>query len=109
MADYKRTYESFWKPIIEDEKGNINRDRLMKELSDFKQLLDSIPSVYEEVTCHGVSKPFADPKYVIESHRNAFINRGIALDDLRNMSVMAKHYSPYEVVVSLGAIEDLLN
>ncbi|MCI3196942.1 hypothetical protein GXP75_14915 [Bacillus sp. HU-1818] len=109
MADYKGIYESFWKQIIEDEKGNINKGQLMKELSDYKYLLDSIPSVYEEVTCNSVSKPFADPRYVIESHRNAFINRGIALHDLRNKSVIAKHYSPYEEVVSLGAIEDLLN
>ncbi|MGX6580124.1 hypothetical protein ACWMNW_01350 [Bacillus velezensis] len=108
MADYKRTYESFWKMIIEDEKGNINKDQLMRELSDFKQLLDSIPHVYEEVTCHGVSKPFTDPKYVIETHREVFINKGYALEDLKNMSVMAKHYSPFEKVVSLGAIEDLL-
>ncbi|ADP32517.1 hypothetical protein [Bacillus atrophaeus] len=108
MADYKDVYESFWKQIIEDEKGNINKDQLMKELSDYKYLLDSIPSVYEEVTCHGVSKPFADPKYVMESHREAFINRRYALEDLKNMSVMAKHYSPFEKVVSLGAIEEYL-
>ncbi|WP_268517302.1 hypothetical protein [Bacillus atrophaeus] len=41
MADYKDVYESFWKQIIEDEKGNINKDQLMKELSDYKYLLDS--------------------------------------------------------------------
>ncbi|MGE9752946.1 hypothetical protein ACQP3R_08545 [Bacillus inaquosorum] len=108
MADYKDVYESFWKQIIEDETGSINKDQLMKELCDYKYLLDSIPGVYEEVTCNTVSKPFADPKYVIESHREAFINKRIALDDLRNMSVAAKHYSPYETVVCLGAIEGLL-
>ncbi|WP_437132782.1 hypothetical protein [Bacillus atrophaeus] len=108
MADYKGTYETFWKQIIEDEKGNINKDQLMKELSDYKYLLDSIPSVYEEVTCNSVSKPFTDPQYVIDSHRNSFINKETALDDLRHMSEMAKHYSPYEKVIGLDAIEDLL-
>ncbi|MEE4532790.1 hypothetical protein CHR37_04745 [Bacillus velezensis] len=108
MTDYKDVYESFWKEIIEDGTGNINKEQLMKELCDYKYLLDSIPAVYEEVTCNTVSKPFADPKYVIETHREAFINKRIAIDDLRNMSVVAKHYSPYETVVSLGAIESLL-
>ena len=43
MANYKEVYESCWKQIIEDETGNINKDQLMKELCDYKYLLDSNP------------------------------------------------------------------
>lgn len=57
MKDYEIAYESFWKEIIEDDEGNINKDQLMRELYDFRCLLLKVPLVYDHVTGGAISKP----------------------------------------------------
>jgi hypothetical protein len=42
-------YNDFWKPILEDENGNINKDQLIKEFADFSYVMDQVPQVYCEI------------------------------------------------------------
>ncbi len=42
MTEYEKEYEDFWKAIIENEDGSINKDQLMRELSDFSVLIGNV-------------------------------------------------------------------
>ncbi len=54
--DYKETYNSFWKELVENDDGTLNMDSVMKELADYKFLLDQIPLIYDHVTGGLLSK-----------------------------------------------------
>lgn len=53
---YKEVYNSFWKELVENDDGTFNKDALMRELSDYKFLLDQIPLIYDHVTGGLLSK-----------------------------------------------------
>ncbi len=55
--DYNQVYEEFWKDIIEDENGNLNKDQVKRELADFYFIMNEVPKVYMEVTGGMISKP----------------------------------------------------
>lgn len=57
MEEYEKVYNDFWKELIEDEDGNIDKDSMMRELNDYAFLLDEVPKVYMEVTGGRISKP----------------------------------------------------
>lgn len=65
MRDYKKDYEEFWKDIVENKDGSLNKDAVMRELSDYSMLLDFVPKVYMEVTGGRVSKTNTTPDAVI--------------------------------------------
>jgi hypothetical protein len=46
----EENYNVFWKEILEDDAGNINKGQLMKELFDFSVILREVPKVYCEVS-----------------------------------------------------------
>jgi hypothetical protein len=81
---YKHTsedvYDARWKKYIENEDGTVNMEKLKNELTDYLQLLENVPQVYDELA--GMSKPFTDPKYIIKRVHERFIDRQIAYDDL---------------------------
>lgn len=53
--DYPEVYESFWKKIVENEDGTLNKDQVMRELYDFHHLIEQVPTVYSHVTGHRMS------------------------------------------------------
>ena len=55
MNDYRKVYEEFWKPIIEAS-GEPSFDQIMRELSDYKFLMDQASKVYYHVTGGLLSK-----------------------------------------------------
>lgn len=55
--DYVKTYEDFWKSIVENPDGSLNLDQVMRELGDYKALLGQASEVYSEVTGYRISKP----------------------------------------------------
>ena len=65
MVDYEQTYEDFWKAIVENPDGNLNLDKLKRELHDFKTLVRNVSLVYDHVTGGRISKPMTDPGVVI--------------------------------------------
>lgn len=70
MKDYEKTYNEFWKDLVEDEHGNLDKDKVMRELSDFSVMLDEVPKVYDHVTGGRISKPNTCASAVIAEHDN---------------------------------------
>jgi hypothetical protein len=61
----KENYNAFWKEILEDEAGNINKEQLMKELSDFSFMLREVPKVYMAISGNKLSYPTYHAETVI--------------------------------------------
>ena len=56
MQDYEKTYDEFWKEIIE-KNGVVDIEQVKKELHDYHFILGEVPKVYCHVTGSRVSKP----------------------------------------------------
>lgn len=56
MKDYKKKYEEFWKGIVENEDGTLNKDQIMRELSDYSMVMDHCSSAYSVMTDGIISK-----------------------------------------------------
>lgn len=65
MEDYVKTYKEFWEELLTED-GVLNMDQVMRELHDYRLLLDSVPNVYDYVTGGNISKPFTEPSIVCE-------------------------------------------
>lgn len=53
-------YENFWKEIVENPDGTINKDQIAKELYDFSRLISNLSSLYSYITGGMVSKPMTN-------------------------------------------------
>jgi hypothetical protein len=58
-------YNAFWKEIVEDGAGNINKEQLMKELYDFSFMLREVPKVYMAISGNKLSYPTYHAETVI--------------------------------------------
>lgn len=67
MQDYEQTYEEFWKRLVENEDGTLNKDAVMRELHDFHFMIEEVPKVYEVVTGGMLSKPNYHARGVIQA------------------------------------------
>ena len=65
MQDYERSYEEFWKDLIENEDGTLNKDRLKRELHDYRMIIENASKIYDHVTAGRFSKPNALAEDVI--------------------------------------------
>ena len=54
--DYKENYENFWKDIVENEDGSINKDQLMRELADYSMVMHNCAMAYSTMTNQRISK-----------------------------------------------------
>lgn len=54
-ADYAIQFEQFWRNLITDNRGNLNEDKIARELSDYSDIMDEVSKVYSELA--GLSKP----------------------------------------------------
>jgi len=52
----KDNYDEFWKEIVENPDGTINKEQLKKELEDFSFLMDQVPKIYCHITGNILSK-----------------------------------------------------
>lgn len=69
---YKEVYDLFWKELVENEDGSLNKDAMMRELSDYKFLLDEVPKVYCYVTGEKLSKPHYKSDIVIAAFEDHY-------------------------------------
>ena len=53
---YQEEYEDFWKDIVENEDGTLNKDQVMRELSDYSMVIDNCEKAYSEMTNGIISK-----------------------------------------------------
>lgn len=54
--DYIKDYEEFWKDIVEKEDGTLNKDQVMRELSDYSMIMDNCERAYYMMTNGLISK-----------------------------------------------------
>lgn len=65
QSDIDKKYDSFWKEIVENPDGTLNKEQLKKELYDFSQLIGNLSALYCYITGDTVSKPMTDTKCVL--------------------------------------------
>jgi len=51
----------FWKPVVCDDQGNLDVEKVKNELHDYGILLKQIPQVYDHVSGGMISNPFTLP------------------------------------------------
>lgn len=79
MKDYEESYNRYWKGIVENNKGEIIMDQVMRELHDYMILLDTIPKLYDYVTGGRCTKPFTDievVKQLVDEHYQEIFGDG---------------------------------
>lgn len=64
--ELKQRYEYFWKDILENPDGSINKEQLYKELSDFEMLMNNVTKIYMLATGNKVSYNTTLPETVFE-------------------------------------------
>lgn len=70
---YVEVFEDYWVEHVCDEAGNLDKDKVMRELSDYYRLMENATEVYNAFT--PFSKPHTDPVHVIK-HINGLLGRG---------------------------------
>ncbi len=79
--DYKKVYEDYWKDLVE-KGGVLDKDAVMRELSDYEFMLDQVPIVYCEVTGNRISKPNTYAFEVINQFNELYENKEITKSDI---------------------------
>ena len=65
VPEYVQVFREFWSPMLFED-GEIDVDKVARELYDYGVLLDNVPLVYTDITCGLISKPFTEPRVVIQ-------------------------------------------
>ena len=66
MNDVETKYNEFWKEIVENPDGTLNKEQIMKELADFSVLIGNISKIYCYMTGNMVSKPMVHAEVIIQ-------------------------------------------
>jgi hypothetical protein len=82
--DYKQDYEEFWKDLVEVN-GKLDKDAIMRELSDYSFMLEQVPLVYCEVTNSRISKPNTYAFEVIGQFNELYDRKDWYEDDLKDI------------------------
>lgn len=63
--NWRDVYDTFWKNVVETD-GQLDIEKVARELHDYKMLLDQVPLVYKHITGGLLSKPHYRADAVIE-------------------------------------------
>jgi hypothetical protein len=63
--DYAETYADFWREIVENPDGTLNRDQIMRELHDYRVVMHEVALAYDDVTNGRLSKPNTAARHVV--------------------------------------------
>jgi hypothetical protein len=55
QRDCQKDYDDFWKELVENPNGTLNKDQVVKELSDYSMLMEHMASLYTFATGNKVS------------------------------------------------------
>ena len=66
MRDFEQKYNEFWKEIVENPDGSLNKEQIMKELADFSVLIKNLSEIYCYMTGNMVSKPMVNSSVIIQ-------------------------------------------
>lgn len=53
---YQEEYNDFWRDIVENEDGTLNKDQVMRELSDYSMVMDNCSRAFYTMTNGKISK-----------------------------------------------------
>lgn len=67
-VDYKKRYEEFWKDLVENPDGTLDKDKVMRELSDYRFLMTQASKVYCHVSGGMISKTNTYAEPIISEH-----------------------------------------
>ena len=79
---YQEEYEDFWKSIVENEDGTLNKDQIMRELSDYSMVMDNCARAYCLMTKQRISKQntmFFEVEGIFE---DLYLDKDIVVDDM---------------------------
>jgi hypothetical protein len=66
MDNYQKNWNEFWAEICLNPDGSVNLDQVQRELSDFREMMNSVSTVYDHLTKGRISKPNTCAKVVIQ-------------------------------------------
>lgn len=95
--NYIDKYNNFWKDIVENEDGILNKDQVMRELSDYSLVMDNCARAYCLMTNQRISKQNTMFFEVENIFNELFIEKEICADDLIN-NVVKKNMSYEEII-----------
>lgn len=67
VPDYARTYDEFWKELVENPDGSLNRDQVMRELHDYRVVMHEVALAYDDATGGRLSKPNTAAQHIISA------------------------------------------
>ena len=105
MKEIEKIYNNFWKEIIENEDGSLNKLQIMKELCDYYHIMHNCSWAYDLMSCGMISKPYTDFDAIRRLFNETYINKEWAKDDLIN-GILCKEMT-YEEIIE--AIKDYFN
>lgn len=85
MEEVEKVYQEFWKDIVENENGTLNKEQVKKELFDYSKVMENCASAYNEMTCWEISNPNTYFSEVLRIFQEEFLHKGIVKDDIRDM------------------------
>ena len=80
--DYKKEYEDFWKDIVENEDGTLNKDQVMRELSDYSMVMDNCARAYCLMTKQRISKQNTMFFEVENIFNELYLDNDVVVDDM---------------------------
>lgn len=83
--DYIKDYEKFWKDIVENEDGTLNKDQVMRELSDYYMVMDNCSMAYSTMTKQRISKQNTMFFEVEGIFNELFLDNDIVVDDIEEI------------------------
>lgn len=73
--NYKKNYEEFWKEIVELPDGSLDKEQVMKELSDYSMLIKHLTKIYTLASGNKVSYTTTLPDVVYEFFQEELSDR----------------------------------
>ena len=83
--EVEKEYEEFWKDIVENEDGTLNKEQVKKELCDFSMVMDNCSKAYMEMTRGYISKPNTYFSEVLGIFQEKFWYVENVKDDVKDM------------------------
>lgn len=83
--EYIKQYNDFWKSIVENEDGTLNKDQVMRELSDYSMIMENCENAFCDMTNGEISKPNTEYWQVRSIFYDKFYDKEIVKDDISDM------------------------
>lgn len=83
--DYQEKYEDFWKDIVENEDGTLNKDQVMRELSDYSMVMDNCARAYYHMTNGKISKQNTCFYEVLNVFDELFLDKEVVVEDISQL------------------------